>query len=758
MFPSGVCQLTDTRYAKTIQFQDITYQLAQEEDQAKIFDLWCAMLNSFDPSVQYQLTFVNRTTSEEQIAAMVHVPTASDDNLNHLRKEFSDNLRAQAAKGNNGIYRVKYLTFSLEEKNEKDAISRLERTEIDLCAAFKRLGVSAKALDGKAYLEVLYSILNIDNKRPFRFDWAWLPISGLSTKDYIAPSSFEFRSGREFRMGEKYCKCSFLQILAPELEDRILTEFLEMNNSLVMSMHIRQLDPIKAIKEIKHKITDLDATRINEQKKAVRAGYDMDILPSDLLTYGEDAKTVLRTLQSRNEKMFLVTIILMNVADSRRQLKSMVLQASTIAQRYNCAMTPLDFMQEQGVMSCLPLAQRQVPITRGLPTGSTAIFIPFTTQELFQDSPDALFYGVNALSHNLIMADRKQLKTPSGLILGTPGSGKSMTGKQEILNVILTTKDDVMICDPEGEYAPLVNRLNGQTIHISASSDEYINPLDINMDYNEDEDPVKLKAEFIFSFFEQIVGRSTGLDPEEISAIDQCTRKIYQPYLDDPRPENLPILEDMQAALMKVSGTETLTQAAQYLASVLDIYVNGTMNVFNHRTNVDVGNRLVCFDIKSLGKQLKKLGLLIVEDHIWNRVSANRSENKKTWIYFDEFHLILKDEKTASFAVDVWKRFRKYGGIPTGLTQNVKDLLLSKQIENILDTSDFIVMLNQYGDDRAILAQHLNISEHQLSYVTQADVGEGLLFYGNVIIPFSNRLPTDTEMYRLMTTKPGEAA
>lgn len=404
-------------------------------------------------------------------------------------------------------------------------------------------------------------------------------------------------------------------------------------------------------------------------------------------------------------------------------------------------------------MSSLPLAQNLIEIQRALTTSSTAIFVPFTTQELFQNGPGALYYGLNALSNNLIMVDRKKLKNPNGLILGTPGSGKSFSAKREITNAFLVTDDDVIICDPESEYTALVTKLKGQVIKISPSSSQYINPMDINSNYSEEDNPIALKADFILSLCELVVGGKDGLQPVEKTVIDRCVHQIYQKYFNDPRPENMPILQDLYEALLKQEEKE-----AHHVATALEIYVTGSLNLFNHRTNVDIENRLVCYDIKELGKQMKKIGMLVVHDQVWGRVTANRSAGKTTWYYMDEFHLLLREDQTAAYSVEIWKRFRKWGGIPTGITQNIKDLLASREVENIFENSDFIYMLNQAAGDRAILAKQLNISPHQLSYVTHSGEGEGLLFYGNVILPFVDRFPTDLELYRIMTTKLSEVS
>ena len=752
MFPDGICRVTDNYYSKTVQFQDINYQLNQNEDKTAIFDSWCDFLNYFDSSIHFQLSFVNLAANKDSYAQTIAIPPRADA-FNQLRTEYTKMLQTQLARGNNGLVKTKFITFGVEADNLKTAKPRLERIEIDLLNNFKRLGVQAEPLNGHDRLKLMHDVLHMDEQEPFRFSWDWLAPSGLSVKDFIAPSSFEFRTGSSFAVGKKYGRASFLQILAPELNDRMLADFLDMESSVIVSMHIQSVDQVKAIKTIKRKITDLDKMKIEEQKKAIRAGYDMDIIPSDLATYGNEAKKLLQELQSRNERMFLLTFIILNTAGSMQQLKNNVFQANSIAQKYNCQLTTLDFRQEEGLMSSLPLGLNEITIQRGLTTSSVAIFVPFTTQELFQTGKEALYCGINALSNNLIMVDRKLLKNPNGLILGTPGSGKSFSAKREIANVFLVTDDDIIICDPEAEYGPLVEHLHGQVIKISPTSTDYINPMDLNLNYSDDENPLSLKSDFILSLCELIVGGKDGLMPVEKTIIDRCVRLVYRNYLNDPRPENMPILGDLYEELRKQDEKE-----AQYIATALEIYVTGSLNVFNHQTNVDIHSRVVAYDIKELGKQLKKIGMLIVQDQVWNRVTVNREAHKSTRYYIDEMHLLLKEEQTASYTIEIWKRFRKWGGMPTGVTQNVKDLLSSREVENIFENSDYIYMLNQASGDRQILAKQLNISPHQLSYVTHSGEGEGLLFYGNIILPFVDRFPKDTELYRVLTTKPQEVS
>ena len=747
MFPDGICRVSEKYYTKTIQFQDINYQLAQQEDKTAIFEEWCSFLNFFDSSIHFELSFVNMATDAESFEKSIRIPYKKD-HFNAVRAEYSGMLKTQLAQGNNGLTKTKYLTFGIEADSMKQAKPRLAHVQNDLLNNFRQLGVQARAMNGKERLKLMHDMFHMDGTDHFYFDWNWLPESGLSVKDFIAPTAFAFPGSRTFQIGDTYGAMSYLAITASDLSDQLLKDFLEMDSSQIVTMHIQSVDQTAAIKTVKHTITELDRSKIEEQKKAVRSGYDMDIIPSDLATYGKDAKALLQELQSQNERMFMLTFLVMNTGRTQQELETNVFQASSIAQKHNCNLRRLDFQQENALMSSLPLAQNLIEIERAMTTSATAIFVPFTTQELFQSGKESLYYGLNALSNNLIMVDRKMLKNPNGLILGTPGSGKSFSAKREITNAFLVTDDDIIICDPEAEYTALVQKFEGQVIRISPVSTQYINPMDINANYSEEDNPIALKADFILSLCELIVGGKEGLQPVEKTVIDRCVHQIYQGYFNDPRPENMPLLEDLYNALLEQEEKE-----ARHVATALEIYVKGSLNLFNHRTNVDIDNRLVCYDIKELGKQLKKIGMLIVQDQVWGRVTANREAGKSTRYYMDEFHLLLKEEQTAAYSVEIWKRFRKWGGIPTGITQNVKDLLSSHEVENIFENSDFIYMLNQAAGDRAILAKQLNISPHQLSYVTHSGEGEGLLFYGNVILPFVDRFPTDLELYKIMTTK-----
>ena len=747
MCRDGICKVNSRLYTKSIAFEDINYQLAQNEDKTAIFEAWCDFLNYFDSSIFVQLSFINQKASLNEFRKRINIP-AQEDAFNDIRSEYSGMLQNQLTKGNNGLIKKKYITFGIEADSLRTAKPKLERIETDILNNFKTLGVKTEPLSGYERLKVLHDVFNMDTNEPFRFSFDMVARTGLSTKDFIAPTSFDFREGKCFKMGKTVGAVSFLQILAPELNDRMLADFLEMDSNITVNFHIRTIDQAKAIKSIKSKITDLDKMKIEEQKKAVRSGYDMDIIPSDLATFGGEAKRLLQDLQTRNERLFLVTILIMNTATNRQKLENAVFQTAAIAQKYNCALKRLDFQQEEGLMSSLPIGVNQVEIERGLTTSSTAVFVPFTTQELFQGG-EALYYGLNALSNNMIMVDRKRLKNPNGLILGTPGSGKSFSAKREMTNAFLITEDDIIVCDPEAEYFPLVKKLGGQVIRISPVSTDYINPLDINTNYSEEENPLTLKSDFILSMCELIVGGKDGLQPVERTVIDRCVRQMYREHLQDPETSKMPTLQTLYDLLCSQPEGEAVR-----LATALEIYVSGSLNVFNHETNVDLNRRLVCLDLKKLGAGLRTIAMLIMQDLVNSQVSMNFLRGIATWCYFDEFHVLLRDRLTASYCVAIWKMLRKKGCVPSALTQNVKDFLASPEIENIFENSDFLVLLSQAQGDRQILAKQLGISPHQLSYVTHTNSGEGLLFFGNTTIPFVDRFPQNTELYAIMTTRP----
>ena len=749
MYRDGVCRVADRYYTKTIEYEDINYQLAQSEDQAAIFDGWSACLNYFDSSLPFQLSFLNHR-SRPGSRYSVNIPM-QDDDYNSVRCEYVEMLENQIAKSNNGIVRTKLLTFGVNVDDLPTARARLERVEADICGNFKKLGVKCRSLSGLERLELLHGQLHPGSGSPFRFSWDMIPKTGLSTKDFIAPDSFDFRFSRLFRVGTTWGAASYLQILASELSDKLLAELLEMDAEMTITLHIQTVDQAAAVKSIKAKVSDIDKMKVEEQKKAARSGYDMDILPPDLVTYSNDAKTLLEDLQSRNERMFLLTFLVVNMAPTRRELDNDLFTVSGIVQKYNCTLKRLDFQQEDGFLSSLPLGHNGIEIKRGMTTSSTAIFVPFMTQELRMDG-EAVYYGLNALSHNVIMANRKKLKNPNGLFLGVPGSGKSFAAKRELVNVFLATRDRIIVVDPMGEYSPLIKRLGGQVIEIAPDSPHHISPMDLQMNINDEDSPLSMKADFLLSLCELIVGGKEGLQPIEKTVIDRCVRLVYREMALGLETAKAPLLQDLYEELLRQPEPE-----ARRVATALELYCTGSLNLFNHPTNVDLNSRVVCIVLKGLGENLRKIAMHTTNEFVTAAVNANHAEGVATWCYFDEFHILLRDPLTASYFVAVWKMLRKKGCVPSALTQNVKDLLASREIENILDNTDFMVLLSQAQSDRAILAKQLGISEHQLSYITHSNSGEGLLFYGNVTIPFVDRFPRG-EIYDLLTTRPEDLA
>ena len=746
MLPDGVCQLPGGLYTKTVEYEDINYSVASTEDQTAIFSGWSSFLNYFDSSLPFQLSFINRR-SHSRSRYKVNIPQAEDD-FNSVRAEFTGMLKNQIARSNNGIERSKYITFGIPAESLDEARPRLERVEADVMSNFKRLGVPSEPMDGRARLALLHGQMHPGSREPFRFSWGDIAKTGLGTKDFIAPDSFDFRQPRLFRMGQYWGAASYLQILASELSDKLLAEILELDAEMTVTLHIQTVDQLKAIKTIKGKISDIGKMKVEEQRKAVRAGYDPDILPPDLITFSKDAAELLADLQSRNERMFLLTFTVVNLAPTRQWLENDIFTVGGIAQKYNCTLKRLDWQQEQGFVSSLALGGNEVEIQRGMTTSSTAIFIPFMTRELRMAGP-SLYYGMNALSHNVIMADRKKLKSANGLYLGSTGSGKSFAAKRELLNVFLTIPQDrIIIVDPMGEYAPLVRRLGGQVIEIAPDSPNHINPMDIQMGGNDEDSPLSMKADFLLSLCELVVGGKEGLQPIEKTVIDRCVRLVYRDLALGVGDGRMPLLQDLYEELLKQPEPE-----ARRVATALELYCTGSLNLFNHPTNVKTDCRVVCIVLKGMGDNLRKIAMHVTNEFVNSSVNTNYQSGISTWCYFDEFHVLLRDQLTASYFVSIWQMLRKRGCVPSALTQNVKHLLASPEIQNILDNTDFMILLSQAQSDRAILAKQLGISEHQLSYITHSNSGEGLLFYGNVTIPFMDRFPRG-EIYDLLTTRP----
>lgn len=757
IYPNGVCNVSGNKYNKMIRFSDISYQLSQDELKQRIFAHYSSLLNSFDNSIKIQFCFINyRMMSESNLDEVIEAVQENSDlsieDFAQLRQEYFEFLQEQREKGSNGIIRDKYIIFTIEDRDYESAVRRLATVEATIKSNFQVMGVDCEEVNGIDRLSTINYLMNGDTDN--YIDLSGIPkkeLNNFPTKEFIAPKYLEFNP-EYFRVNEKYGSTLYYSIEASELSDRVLSDFLDLELELVVNMHIYSLDQQTAVKMVRRKSSDLDTIKIEEQKKAIKAGYDMDILPTDLNMHVEETKKILQELQRENEKFFYMTFTITVLEKDQKSLENSIFRLQNIASKQNCTLKVMKNQQEKAFISALPLGNNlnEKELERGLTTSSTAIFVPFTTQELYSEEDEPVYYGLNALSNNLIQVSRKALRNPNGLMLGTPGSGKSFSAKREIIDVFLRTSDDILICDPEGEYYPFVKRLGGEEIRIAINSTDFVNPLDISLQYGEGENPVAFKSDFILTMMEMIAGGKTGLTAKEKSIVDRCVGLIYKSYLNDPIPENIPILEHLYDAFLEVGTVE-----GNSLAESLELYVHGSLNVFNNRTTIQPNNRLVCFNIKELGSNLRQLGMLILQDHVWNKVTTNRNI-RNTWYYMDEFHKLLEEEQTSNYSVEFWKRFRKWGGIPTGITQNVKDLLSSPKIETIIENSDFIYLLNQATGDRKILQEKLEISNYQATYITNSTEGEGLIIYNGDVLPFKDKFPKNNSIYPVMTTKPDE--
>lgn len=760
MYSNGVIHVRDNIYSKSIRFSDVGYQLSADEDKTRIFTLYCSLLNWFDPEVKFQFSFINHRMEQK---AYKNKAVISNDSpkVKQLQEEYFSFVESQRQKGSNGLIRNKYLTFTIKDNTYKNAVRRLETITQNVDRLFKRLGANTQTLTGIERLSVLNHLLNNGESHYYNVDNLSNDVfnKGLD-KDYIAPRNLDFnlQDSKQFKIGKRIGTTMYFNITSSELADRVLVDFLEMQKELLISIHMRTMQQQKAIKMMKKKSSDLDAIKIKEQQKAIQRGYDMDLMPTDLDPNRKDVTKLLNNLQTEDERYFYITFTVTVFDENQDGLDNSIYELESLAQNYNCEMLVLKNQQEKSFLSALPLGNNinEQDFERGLNTTATAIFVPFTTQELYQEENDPAYYGLNALSNNLIQVSRKNLKNPNGLYLGTPGSGKTFSVKREIIDTYLTTLDEIIITDPEGEYGDFVRQLEGQEIIVSLNSGVHINPLDINEEYGgeEDNDPIRYKSDFVTNMMNIIVGTKDGLTGKEKSLTDKAVRLAYRPYLaSHGDPDTIPLLEDIYEAFKTFQEPE-----ANDLADALELYVHGSLNVFNHKTTINVNSRIVSFNIQNLGSNLKDLGMLILQDHVWNRVTTNRNKNVTTWYYMDEFHVLLADERTSGYSVDFWKRFRKYKGVPTGITQNVKDLLSSPKIETILENSDFVYLLNQAWGDKLILQQKLNISDYQAGYITNSEAGEGLIVYNGEILPFKDNFPKNNSLYPVMTSKPDEIA
>lgn len=761
IFRDGICRVRKGYYTKMLYFADMNYELLDDNEQDEVLKSYGRLINYFDPAISFQLFLFNRHMDEDMVKSRFEILQRHDGH-DDIREEFSGMLKTLSRKGTNGVKKDRYLIFGIEAEDYKEARPRLATIERDITKNLTDMGTTVTSMDGKDRIQVMYEYYNQYSLKPFHFSFDQMKESGNTVKDYIAPPGFDLRYPSRFKSGRMYGSAYYLDLMAPNLTDTIIARLLDLDDNLTISMHMRTLTPTAAMKLIKRNLSDVQSSKINEQKKAVRQGYDMDIMPPDIIKDEKDLMEQLKILGSNNEKIIHMSTIICIFAKTKKEHDDLLQRVSGIVQTASCELKCLMYKQEAGINAGSPIGINATGENRTLTTSAAAILIPFNTQELFMGG-EALYYGMNTLTGNMILADRKKLRTPNGVILGTPGSGKSFAAKREILSIFLQTNDDIVIVDPEGEYFALVRALGGEVIRLATDSTDYLNPMDIQAIHKDDSEALKLKSDFLITLCDAIAGGKDGLANDEKGIIDDCIREIYKEYFKDPAKDRMPVLEDLYNALLHYipkGNDEALAmdarQKATRIANSLVLYVNGSQNYFNHHTTVDSENRIICFDIRDLGKQLKELGMLIAQDAVWNRVSMNRQRRIATRYYCDEFHLLLRDKQTAAYAVEMWKRFRKWGGIPTGLTQNVGDFLKSEEIEGILGNSDFIYLLNQSPGDQAILKDKLGLSKRQMEKVTNSEPGSGLIIYNDVIIPFTDRYPHDTKTYAIMSTRPEE--
>lgn len=760
-YEDGIFESADGYFTQTIAFEDITYQLLDNEPKNILFERWCTLINYFNPDIHFQFNYGNLEMDKEEYAKDFVIP-AQEDGFNIVRKEYSDMLVNQFSKGTNNLKKVRYLTYGIQAKDYKDAKVKLAKISKQIEKYLRRFNSKSKVLDGYSRLELLFHIFHPGTKEKLLWNWDMPVKTGLSSKDFIV-NSFSFKSSPDlnvtkyFRVGDRVGAVSYLQIFVSDMEDRIVADMLNLDSNIWISIHSDAMSRKEALDYAKNNVMDIQSMIIENQKEAVKSGYDMDMLPPELEAYKDAGDKLYKDIQRKNEQMYLTTITVVQTAKTRKELEDNIFELNGILSAYQCRLGRLNNRQEQGYMSALPLGNNFVEIKRTFTTTDMAIFIPFTTKELY--TSNGQYYGMNSLSNNVIMGNRKTLVNPNGLIFGMPGFGKTFFVKREILDMFLKTSDDRLIIDPEGEYKWLVRLLKGQIIKVALNSHIYINPMEINLfarnEEDKDYDPIAAKVNFVVSMCELILGDNAYLNKKAIAVIDDACKNVYYRFAKNPVPEEMPILEDLYNELRNMKGEKQAIGLD--LSIALSRYITGSLSYFNHRSNVDINARLVCFDLKEMDSNQRDLTMLIIQDAIWNRVANNRENGRWTWVDIDEFHLLLRSPITAAYSVEIWKRFRKWGGIPTGITQNIKDLFRSPEIQNILDTTNFIAMLNQAGDDARLLAEHLDLSEEEEAYIKSGEPGKGLLWIEQSKVPFEDDFPKNTICYKVMTTKPGES-
>ena len=748
MYENGICDLGNGKYSIAIGFDDINYQIANKNDQMDIFQKYCEVLEYYGPDVEIQISIINRFINEEAFKKSMLLKTR-DDKFDNLRKERNLILLQQSVNSSNNVVSDKYIVITIPADSYDKAHNEFKRLITDTQQNFKNLGCRSEELNGLSRCRVIYDFFHPFDM--FNFKYANLLYSGLTTKDYISPESLDFYR-THFTFNNLYACVLYIKEFPSSITDKFIKELSDINCQMSINLHLHSVDKSSALDLVDSQLSKME-TRVLEINRKAAKYNDVPLIPREVQYSIEEAEELREAINNAGMKMFKSTIVITVIAESENKLNDNIERVKGVSRQHGCEVVRATLLQKEGMNSSILLGNNQLAgdISRTLTSASAGMFIPFTTQELFQSN--GIYYGLNFESHNVLSFDRKTLKNPNGVILGTPGSGKSFTAKREIVDVFLSTKDYIIILDPEREYSPLTQLLGGQNVFINLSSKNHINPFDINENYADQDNPVQLKSDFIISMVQLIAGGKKGLSEIALSIIDRCVNLTYLPYFtSNSKKKKMPTFPDFWNILK-----DQPEQEAKDLAIALERYVTGNLNLFSHQSSVNLDNRVICFDVRDLGKHLKTLGMLICLDFIWNKITENREKGIRTWLYFDEFYLFFNDDYSAQFFFELWKRARKWGAIPTGITQNVEDLLLSDTARRILSNTEFAILLNNAATDRQELAHIFSLSPRQLQYITNSTEGQGLIIAGKNIVPFQDKFPKDTSIYKVLTTKPEEA-
>ena len=746
IWEDGIFQVGKNKYSKCFRFSDINYAVASKSDKEGMFLEYSELLNSFDVGATTKISILNRRLNRVDFEENILL-SKCDDKLDEYREEYNKILLDKIV-GANSITQEKFITISINKKNIEEARNYFNRAGAELINHFAKLGSKCVELDAVERLRIFHDFYRTGEENIFDFDLIKSMRKGHSFKDYICPDSFEWENDH-FKMGDKYGRVFFLKEYANYIKDSMVAELTELNRNLIMSIDVVPIPMDEAVREVENRKLGVETNITNWQRKQNANNNFSAVIPYDLEQQRNESKEFLDDLTTRDQRMFVSVLTLVHIADSKEQLDSDTESILTTARKHLCQLAILKWQQLDGLNTVIPFGVRKIDTLRTLTTESLAVFIPFRVQEINHEN--GIYYGQNVISKNMIIANRNKLLNGNSFILGVSGSGKSFSAKNEIVSLMLSDKNaDVIIIDPEREYSPLVKAMGGEVIQISATSNNHLNAMDLNSEYGDGANPVILKSEFILSLCEQLIGTS-NLGPKQKSIIDRCTASVYRHFQQGNYQGTPPTLQDFREELLKQNEQE-----AKEIALAIELFTNGSLNTFAKSTNVNTNSRLICYDILDLGKQLQPIGMLVVLDSILNRITRNRASGRRTHIFIDEIYLLFQHEYSANFLFTLWKRVRKYGADCTGITQNVDDLLQSHTARTMLANSEFIVMLNQASTDRIELAKLLSISELQMNYITNVDAGCGLIKIGSSLIPFVNKFPKNTKLYKLMTTKPGE--